>query len=107
MVEHIASGAVNHAIGFKNFSGDYMATIFYNERFFAVIRGNCFDADARDHRECEVRGTDEADGFRMNHWPFIIAAYAVTGVIFLSVLIISFVAMRRAETAVRGMRGEP
>ena len=43
----------------------------------------------------------------MNHWPFIIAAYAVTGVIFLSVLIISFVAMRRAETAVRGMRGEP
>ena len=42
----------------------------------------------------------------MNHWPFIIAAYAVTAVIFLSVLIASFLAMRRAESAVRRMRGD-
>ena len=36
----------------------------------------------------------------MNHWPFIIAAYAVTGVGTLFVVTASYIAMRRAEKKV-------
>ena len=35
----------------------------------------------------------------MNHWPFIIAAYALTGVGTFGLTLWSFVAMRRAERA--------
>jgi uncharacterized integral membrane protein len=33
----------------------------------------------------------------MNHWPFIIAAYAITVLGTLGIAIVSFAAMRRAE----------
>ncbi len=36
----------------------------------------------------------------MNHWNFIIAAYGLTGVGTLGILIMSFAGMRRAEKAV-------
>ena len=39
----------------------------------------------------------------MNHWPFIIAAYGLTAVGSLAVLIWSFVDMRRAEQAVQDL----
>lgn len=35
----------------------------------------------------------------MTHWPFIIAAYGVTGVVTLGVTLWSYIAMRRAEAA--------
>jgi heme exporter protein CcmD len=40
----------------------------------------------------------------MNHWPFIIAAYAVTALGTLGILGWSYVAMRRAETAVARLK---
>ncbi|RJT25759.1 heme exporter protein CcmD [Chakrabartia godavariana] len=36
----------------------------------------------------------------MNHWPFIIAAYALTGLGTLGVFVWSYLEMRRAEQAV-------
>jgi len=33
----------------------------------------------------------------MNHWPFIIAAYAITAAGTLGLLVVSLIAMRRAE----------
>ncbi len=40
----------------------------------------------------------------MNHWPFIIAAYALTGIGTLGLIGWSFFAMRRAERAVDDLR---
>lgn len=37
----------------------------------------------------------------MNHWPFIIAAYGLTGIGTLVLTVWSFVSMRRAEAAVK------
>ena len=39
----------------------------------------------------------------MNHWPFIIAAYALTGVGTIGLTLWCFLAMRRAERAVEEM----
>jgi hypothetical protein len=39
----------------------------------------------------------------MNHWPFIIAAYVLTGVGTLGLAAWSLIAMRRAEKAVEAM----
>jgi hypothetical protein len=35
----------------------------------------------------------------MNHWPFIIAAYALTFVGTVTILVLSYLSMRRAEAA--------
>ena len=40
----------------------------------------------------------------MNHWPFIIAAYALAGLGTVGLALWSFVAMRRAEKAVEDMK---
>ena len=40
----------------------------------------------------------------MNQWPFVIAAYAVTGLGTAALLLASFVRMRRAERAAEGLR---
>ena len=40
----------------------------------------------------------------MNHWPFITAAYAVTGVGMAGLALLSWTAMRRAEHAADGLR---
>ena len=42
----------------------------------------------------------------MNHWPFIIAAYALTIVGTLGVTMWSVAAMRRAEAEAEALRGE-
>ena len=42
----------------------------------------------------------------MNHWPFIIAAYALTIAGTLGLALWSFVAMRRAEAAADALRRE-
>ena len=39
----------------------------------------------------------------MNHWPFIIAAYALTGVATVGIALWSLIAMLRAEKAVEEM----
>lgn len=39
----------------------------------------------------------------MNHWPFIIAAYALTGIGTMALTLWSYRAMRRAEAAVAKM----
>lgn len=43
----------------------------------------------------------------MNHWPFIIAAYALTLAATLGLLGWSFVAMRRAEKAAEALGRRP
>jgi heme exporter protein CcmD len=40
----------------------------------------------------------------MNHWPFIIAAYAITGIGMALLVALSWRAMRRAERAVEDLR---
>ena len=40
----------------------------------------------------------------MNHWPFIIAAYACTGVGTLALVAASLLAMRRAEAEAEALR---
>lgn len=40
----------------------------------------------------------------MNHWPFIIAAYGITGTGMALLIGISWRAMRRAERAVKDLR---
>ena len=40
----------------------------------------------------------------MNHWPFIIAAYSVTILSTLTLVILSFAAMRRAESDAEALR---
>ena len=40
----------------------------------------------------------------MNHWPFIIAAYGVTILSTLTLVLFSFAAMRRAETDAEALR---
>ena len=44
--------------------------------FTLLFAGDRADADARDARRGQGRGADAADGARMNHWPFVTAAYA-------------------------------
>lgn len=39
----------------------------------------------------------------MNHWPFIIAAYALTAIGAIAVLVWSYADMRRAERAVKDL----
>ena len=43
----------------------------------------------------------------MNQLPFIIAAYALTGIGVVGLGLFSFIGMRRAERQADGMRGEP
>ena len=43
----------------------------------------------------------------MSHWPFIIAAYALTGLGALGVTLWSFVAMRRAEADAEALGKRP
>jgi hypothetical protein len=40
----------------------------------------------------------------MNPWPFVIAAYGITGIGTLALAILSFAAMRKAERAVEELR---
>jgi heme exporter protein CcmD len=40
----------------------------------------------------------------VNHWPFIIAAYGVTGAGTLGLVVWSLIAMRRAERAVDSLK---
>ena len=42
----------------------------------------------------------------MNHWPFIIAAYAVTIVGTLTLVLSSYLAMREAEASADALRNE-
>jgi hypothetical protein len=42
----------------------------------------------------------------MNHWPFIIAAYVLTIIATTVIVGWSYVAMRRAETAVENLKGD-
>ena len=42
----------------------------------------------------------------MNHWPFIIAAYVLTIIATVTVLVWSLTAMRRAEAAVNDLRSD-
>ena len=41
----------------------------------------------------------------MNHWAFVIAAYAVTAAGMAALALASFIAMRRAEAAAESLRG--
>jgi hypothetical protein len=42
----------------------------------------------------------------MNHWPFILGAYAVTAIGTLGLLWASFAAMRRAEDEAESLKGD-
>ena len=42
----------------------------------------------------------------MSHWPFIVAAYALTGAATLVVTLWSWAAMRRAEREADALRGD-
>ena len=42
----------------------------------------------------------------MNHWPFIIAAYAITIVGTLTLVVASYLAMRKAEAGANALRNE-
>ena len=43
----------------------------------------------------------------MSHWPFILAAYAITLAGTVGLGVASFIAMRRAERQVESLRREP
>lgn len=43
----------------------------------------------------------------MNHWPFIVAAYAITIAATIALTLWSWAAMRRAEAQVDRLRQEP
>jgi hypothetical protein len=42
----------------------------------------------------------------MNHWPFILAAYALTAMATLALVLVSFRSMRRAEAEAEAAKGE-
>ena len=42
----------------------------------------------------------------MNHWPFILGAYALTIVPTLALVALSYTAMRRAEAEANALKGE-
>lgn len=64
---------------------------------FIAFRGYRVDADAGQFGRGQARGAVAPIGGRMNHWPFIIAAYGLTGLATIAVTLWSYLAMRRAE----------
>ena len=42
----------------------------------------------------------------MNHWPFILAAYAISFVAVVALVVASYAAMRRAEAEADALKGD-
>ena len=66
-------------------------------RFFIAFWSHCTDADARQSGRSEGRSPDAQARHGMNPWPFIIAAYGLTGLGTIVIIGLSYAAMRRAE----------
>ena len=64
---------------------------------FVTFRRDRADADACQFGGSQARGAVAPIGGSMNHWPFIIAAYGLTGLATIAVTLWSYLAMRRAE----------
>jgi Heme exporter protein D (CcmD) len=66
----------------------------------ASIRRDRVGQNAHNPCKLQARSADETVGNTVNHWPFIIAAYALTALGTLGISLWSFRQMRRAEKKV-------
>ena len=62
-----------------------------------VVRGNRFDENACNIGRNESGSSTSEDGSRMNHWPFVIASYAIVLISTGMVVLWAYAAMRQSE----------
>jgi ABC-type transport system involved in cytochrome c biogenesis permease subunit len=109
LVEHASSGA-EHLLHPRHLDDpclDALAAAGLGARLHLPVRRDRADADARRARPQQGRGAAQADGrlMRIDPWPFIVAAYALTIMATLAVTLWSWRAMRKAEHEAEALTG--